>query len=110
MLEALFGNKTTEKVLLCLFHYNEIHVAGIARAFRTAENPIRQQLERLEQSGVLHSKLAGRTRLYSFNPKSPYNKPVKTLIEVLYRSIPLQERQEIFKERSRPRRKGKPIL
>jgi predicted ArsR family transcriptional regulator len=110
MLEAIFGNKTTEKVLLSLFHYNEIHVSGIARAFKTAENPIRQQLERLEQSGVIHSKLAGRTRLYAFNPKSPYSKPVKNLIELLYRSIPLQERQEIFRERGRPRRKGKPVL
>ena len=109
MLEAIFGNKTTEKVLLCLFHYHEIHVSGIAKAFKSAENPIRQQLERLEQSGVIHSKLAGRTRLYSFNPKNPYTQSVMDLIEILYRSIPLQEKQQIFKERLRPRRKGKPI-
>lgn len=110
MLESVFGNKTTEKVLLSLFHYNEIHVSGIAKAFKAAENPIRQQLERLEQSGIVHSKLVGRTRLYSLNPKSPYTSPIKNIIEVLYRSIPLSERQEIFSERRRPRRRAKPTL
>lgn len=110
MLEGLFGNQTIEKVLLSLFHYGEVYVAGIAKDFKIAENPVRKQLERLEQTGIIHSKLAGRTRLYSFNPKNPYTSSLKSLVEILYYGIPLQEREQIFKSRRRPRRKGKPIL
>jgi hypothetical protein len=60
-------------------------------------------------AGVLISKEAGRSRVYSFNPKSPIVKPVKELVEIAYESIPLVERQKIFATRRRPRRKGKPV-
>ena len=110
MLEGILGNKTVEQVLLYLFHYSEGYVAAIAKAFDLAETPVRLQLERLESSGVIHSKLLGKTRLYTFNPKNPYANSLKAMIEVLYYSIPLQEREQMFKVRRRPRRKGKPIL
>ena len=110
MLEGIFGNQTTEKVLLSLLHYGETYVAAIAKDFGIAENPVRAQLERLEQTGIIQSKLAGRTRLYLFNPKNPYTTALKRLVEVLYNAIPLREREQIFKIRRRPRRKGKPVL
>jgi hypothetical protein len=110
MLEGIFGNKTAEKVLLHIFHYGESHASAIASDFELALNPIRQQLNRFELAGVLVSKEAGRARIYSFNPKSPLTKPVKELIELAYESIPLSERQDLFKTRRRPRRKGKPVL
>lgn len=109
MLEKIFGNKTAEKVLLHIYHYGESHASGIAQDFDMALNPIIQQLNRFELAGVLISKEAGRTRIYSFNPKSPLMKPVKELIELAYDSIPLAERQSIFQTRRRPRRKGKPV-
>ena len=109
MLEAIFGNKTAEKVLLHIFHYGESHASAIAQDFDMALNPILQQLNRFELSGVLISKLAGRSRVYSFKPKSPFTKPVKELIEIAYESIPINQRKIIFETRRRPRRKGKPI-
>lgn len=110
MLEGIFGNKTAEKILLHIFHYGESHASAISTDFNLALNPIRQQLNRFEQAGVLISKEVGRSRIYSFNPKSPLVKPVKELIEMAYESIPLADRQNIFKTRRRPRRKGKPTL
>ena len=110
MLEGIFGNKTAEKVLLHIFHYGESHASAIAKDFSTSVNPIIQQLNRFEGAGVLVSKEAGRSRVYSFNPKSPFTKPVKEIIEKAYESIPLSERQEIFDTRRRPRRKGKPVI
>ena len=109
MLENLFGNKTAEKVLLHILHYGESHASAIAHDFKTALNPIRQQLNRFEKSGILISKVTGRSRIYAFNPKSPLTKPIKEIMEIAYESIPLQERQKIFHIRRRPRRKGKPI-
>ncbi|MNL56021.1 hypothetical protein D3C87_1794800 [compost metagenome] len=109
MLERIFGNKTAEKVLLHIYHYGESHASGIARDFSMALNPIIQQLNRFELAGVLVSKESGRSRVYSFNPKSPIMKPVKELIEITYEAIPLSERQSLFQTRRRPRQKGKPV-
>ncbi len=109
MLEGIFGNKTAEKVLLHIFHCGESYATAIARDFKVALNPVVQQLNRLELSGVIISKAVGRTRLYSFNPKSPFMKPVREIIEIAYEGIPLSERQMIFETRRRPRRKGKPV-
>lgn len=110
MLEGIFGNKTAEKVLLHIFHYGESHASGIAQDFETSLNPIIQQLNRFELAGVLVSKQTGRTRIYSFNLKSPLTKPIKLLLEISYDAISLPERQKIFKTRRRPRQKGKPVL
>ncbi len=109
MLEKIFGNKTAEKVLLHIFHYGESHASAIAQDFDMALNPIIQQLNRFELAGVLVSKEAGRSRVYSFNPKSPFSKPIKEIIEIAYEGISLVERQKIFQTRRRPRRKGKPV-
>jgi len=109
MLEGIFGNKTAEKVLLHIFHYGETHASAIAQDFKMALNPIIQQLNRFELAGVLVSKEVGRSRIYSFNPKSVFSKPLKEMIEIAYESIPLSERQKIFETRRRPRRKGKPV-
>jgi predicted transcriptional regulator len=109
-LETLFGNRTTERILLHLNHYGEIYARGIARDYASAVTPFLRQLDRLENAGVLVSREAGRTRLYQFNPKSPYTSPLKKLVEIAYESIPLGEREKIFRARRRPRRKGKPVL
>ena len=103
MLEGIFGNKTAEKVLLHIFHYGESHASAIAKDFSIAVNPIIQQLNRFERAGVLISKESGRSRIYSFNPKSVFNKPIQEIIEKAYDSIPLSERQKLFETRRRPR-------
>ena len=110
MLEGIFGNKNAEKVLLHLFHYGSIHAAAVAADYGVAVTPLKKQLQRFEASGVLVSKEVGRTRVYSFNPKSPYVKPLKELLSVFYSGIPLEERQKIFAARRRPREAGKPVL
>ena len=110
MLEGIFGNRTAERVLLHVFHYGEIHASAIAGDYGIALNPIKGQLDRFERAGILVSKEMGRTRIYSFNPKSALTRPVRELIEMAYEAIPLKEREVIFSARRRPRRKGKPVL
>ncbi len=110
MLEGIFGNLNAERVLLHVYHYKEIHPSAIAQDYKVAINPIKLQLKRFEQAGVLASKTIGRARVYFFNPKSPYVSPVKEIIERFYNSIPLADREKLFKTRRRPRREGKPIL
>lgn len=109
MLDEIFGNRTVERIYLHLFHYGEIHARGLAQDYHTSVAPFVKQLNRLEDAGILVSKEIGRSRLYQFNPKSPFTKPIRTIIEIVYESIPLTQREQIFQTRRRPRRKGKPV-
>lgn len=110
MLEGIFGNKTAERALLHVYHYGEIHASAIAQDYGIAVNPVKGQLDRFERAGILASKEVGRSRLYFFNPKSAFLSPVIGLLKIVYESIPLKEREKIFRSRRRPRRKGKPVL
>lgn len=109
ILDGIFGNKTASRVLLHLFHYNEIHSAAIANDYQLAPTPIRLQLERFEKAGILVAKNVGRTRVFSFNQKSPFVKPIKVILEIFYNSLTIEEKERIFSERRRPRQKGKPV-
>ncbi len=107
MLEGIFGNKTAEKVLMHIFHYGEIHAAAIAKDYSISENQVRNQLERFENANVLTSKVVGKARVYSYNPKSPFTGKIQEIIKIAYNSMPLKEREMIFQTRRRPRKKGK---
>jgi predicted transcriptional regulator len=109
MLELIFGNKTAVKILLHIYHYGEIHASGIANDYNIALTPILKQLERFELAGVLISKEIGRSRLYSFNPKSSYTNHIKSILKINYDNLSLEEKEKIFNIRRKPRRKGKPI-
>ena len=110
MLDEIFGNRSVERIYLHLFHYGEIHARGLANDYKTSADPFLKQLNRLENAGILVSRTVGRTRLYQFNPKSPFVTPIRKIIEIVYDSMPLPEKEHIFQTRRRPRRKGKPVL
>jgi predicted transcriptional regulator len=71
MLEALFGSINRERVLLFLHAGNQGYAREIARFFKTDLDPIQKQLERLEFGGVIYSRNAGKTKVYSLNPRYP---------------------------------------
>ncbi len=110
MLDEIFGNRTVERIYLHLFHYGEIHARGLANDYHASVAPFVNQLNRLENAGVLISKVIGRSRLYQFNPKSPFMGPIKKIVEIVYETMPLSEKERLFRVRRRPRRKGKPVL
>ncbi|PJZ51549.1 hypothetical protein [Leptospira adleri] len=109
ILDGIFGNGTASRVLLHVYHYNEIHSSAIANDYGTAVTPIRLQLERFERSGILVAKNVGRSRVFAFNPKSPFVKPIKDILAIFYNSLSLEEKESIFSTRRRPRQKGKPV-
>lgn len=86
MLEGLFGNKSAEKVMLALYANEELHASAIAQMYDTALDPIKKQLERFEDAGFLVSRVVGRSRLYSFNEKSPIISPLKELLAIAYKT------------------------
>ena len=108
MLEPLLGSVNRERVLLFLYARGEGYPREIARFFQTDLDPIRKQLEKLEAGGVLYSRLAGRTRLYSFNPRYPFLPELEGLLKKALSYYPPNIQEEILMDRRRPRRRGKP--
>jgi hypothetical protein len=109
MLEPILGSVSCERVLVYLATRREGYARGIAAYFSTDLGPIQKQLEKLEAGGVIFSRLAGRTRLYGFNPRYPFLQELQSLLEKAVSFYPPELREELQMNRRRPRRKGKPL-
>ena len=109
MLEPLFGTKHRKRVMIFLMERDEGSAREISRFFNVALDPVQKQLENLEAGGVLVSRTAGRTRLYSFNPRYPFLLELKTLLEKALAFYPESMRDGLRMNRRRPRRSGKPL-
>ncbi len=107
-LETLLG-RTAARLSLYLFHHGEVYATGAAKDLGIPLSAVQRQLQKLESVGFLTSKLAGRTRLYSLDPKSPTARKLQEFIGVFYEGMPLAERESMFRTRRRPRRRGKPV-
>lgn len=86
MLEGLLGNKSAEKVMLALYEQEEIHASGIAQIYETALDPIKKQLERFEECGLLISRNEGRAKFYRFNIDHPFHKPLMIILATAYKA------------------------
>lgn len=110
MIETIFGNTTAAKIMLYLFHNGEAYASGIASDMGITKSQVIKQLNRFEEAGIFVSKEMGKIRVYTFNPKLGVTKKLKDLIQVFYDAIPLEQKEQMFSERRRPRRKGKPVI
>jgi DNA-binding transcriptional ArsR family regulator len=109
MMEGLFGNITIEKILFTLFVYGEGYPLGMAKTFKVAVNRFQQQLKRLEDGGIVASRLLGRVRVYSFNPRYPFLDELKALVAKAYKFLPEKEKAAYYMGLTRPGRTGKPL-
>lgn len=109
MLEGLFGNPVIEKIFFTFISYGEGYPLGMAKNFSEPVNKFQQQLKRLEDSGIIVSRLVGKVRLYTFNPGYPFLKELKALIMKAYEFVPEKEKDRYYRKRTRPRRTGKPL-
>ena len=109
MLEAIFGSKNAERVLVYIYARGEGYAREIARFYETGLLPIQKQLDKLEAAGVLVSREVGKTRPYSFNPRYPFLNELKNLLEKALSFYPEKEREELTMNRRRPRAKGKTL-
>ena len=109
MLEPLLGSKSSEKVLIFIEALGEGYAREISRFFKVALDPIQKQLDKLELGGILVSFDKGRTRIYSFNPRYPFLKELKAILEKVITFYPEEERERLLMNRRRPRRRGKSL-
>jgi len=109
MLEPLLASTNCERVLIFIAAREDGYLREMADFYQTAPAPLLKQLEKLENGGVLFSRLAGRTRLYAFNPRYPFLKELKALLDKALSYYPEDMRASLLESRRRPRRKGKPL-
>jgi hypothetical protein len=109
MLEAILGSLSSERALIFICARKEGYAREIARFYETDLAPIQKQLDKLELAGVMVSRTAGRTRLYSFSPRFAFLKELTALLEKAISFLPPEERERLVMVRRRPRRRGKPL-
>lgn len=109
MLKPLLGSLTSERVLIFLLARDEGYPTEIARFYKGDLYAYQKQLDRLEAGGVLASRMAGRTRLYRFNPRYPFLDELKSLLEKALSFYEPALREELTMNRRRPRGRGKPL-
>jgi hypothetical protein len=109
MLEPLLASTNCERVLIFIAARDEGYLREISDFFEASPAPILKQLEKLENGGILFSRQVGRTRLYGFNPRYPFLKELKSLLDKALTFYPENIRARLLESRRRPRRKGKPL-
>lgn len=109
MLEPLLASTSCERVLIFLAARDDGYLREMADFFQTSPAPLLKQLVKLEAGGVLFSRLAGRTRLYAFNPRYPFLKELKALLEKALTFYPEDVCSDLLVSRRGPRRVRKPL-
>jgi hypothetical protein len=109
MLRALFGSESSERILIFINSREEGYASEITIFYNANLFSIQQKLDKLEAGGILVSFTAGRTRLYSFNPRYPFLKELKALLMKAQDNYPEEIKESLIMNRRRPRRRGKPL-
>ena len=109
MIEAIVGSINCERVLTYLNARGEGYAREIATFYSSSLAPIQKQLDKLEAGGILASRTAGRTRLYTFNPRYPLLTEISALLEKTISFYDEELQQRLLMNRRRPRRRGKPL-
>ena len=109
MLSSLLGSENSERILLFILKRDAGYAREIARFFDATLYAIQQQLEKMENGGILVSKKVGRTRVYEYNPRYPFLTELKALLEKAYSFYSEEVRENLEMNRRRPRRKDKPL-
>ncbi|MBL8089078.1 MAG: winged helix-turn-helix transcriptional regulator [Anaerolineales bacterium] len=109
MLEAILGSAVREKVLLFILIREKGYSTEIASFFNISLSQIQKQMDGLEAGGIFVSQNAGRTRVYEFNPRYPFLKELKPLLEKALTFYPKEIQENLLMNRRRPRRRNKPL-
>ena len=109
MLAPLFGSKGSEKVLIFIIARGEGYAREISQFFDMDISTVQNQLDKFELGGILASTTKGRTRLYTLDPRYPFLKELKQLLDKALSFYPEDEQEKLVMERRRPRRRGKPL-
>ncbi|MBT4289028.1 MAG: ArsR family transcriptional regulator [Deltaproteobacteria bacterium] len=109
MLNQLFGSRSAELIFYYMLVYNKGYARKVSSTFNLSLNAVQKQFLKFETAGIFVSFLEGRTRLFQWNPRYPFLKELKGLIQKAYDYLPESEKEKYFMTRTRPRRTAKPL-
>ena len=109
MLSLLFGSGLREKILLYLTECGEGYGSELAKNFKASLFAVQNQMQRLEEAGILVSRTEGKTRLYSMNPRYFLRTELVALLKKNFKALPESEIRTYYRPRRRLRRAGKPL-
>lgn len=101
MLVPLFGSKGSEKVLTFIATNGEGYAREISQFFDMDISTIQNQLDKFELGGILVTTTKARTCLYTLNPRYPFLKELKLLLDKALSFYLENERQKLVMERRR---------
>ena len=108
-LKTLLGSESSEQILIFILARESGYPTEVAKFYASYLYTIQKQMEKLEAGNVLSSKTVGRTRVYTFNPRYPFLKELKALLQRALSFYPEQLQKALTMDRRRPRRSGKPL-
>jgi DNA-binding transcriptional ArsR family regulator len=108
MLDRLLG-ESASRVLLFIQTFGDGYAREIAANFGLSLSTVQHQLKRLEEAGVLASRVRGTVRLYQFNPRYPFLRELRKLLARAMEFMPASDRKKYYERRTRPRRAEKPL-
>ncbi|MCK4807187.1 MAG: winged helix-turn-helix transcriptional regulator [Candidatus Aegiribacteria sp.] len=105
---TLFG-ETVSRTLLYIARFGDSYPTEIANNFSMNQRRVQYRMEKLEDAGILKSKLVGRTRLYRINPRYVLKGNLIDLLQNALEYLPEEEIESFYTKRRRPRTKGKAL-
>lgn len=105
---GLFG-ETVSKILLYIKRFGDSYATEIAKNFSLNQQTVQYNVEKLEDAGILKSRLLGRTRLYRVNPRYVLKDDLLELLSTVLRYLPDEVISTYYMKRRRPRTKGKEL-
>lgn len=108
VLKGVLRAESQEKVLIYLLLCETGYGKEISEFYGVALNPVQKQLARLEEDGVVVSRMIGKVREYELNPRYPFIEPLKLLLKSAIEAYPEKLIKQLLVRRTRPRKAGKP--
>ena len=105
---GLFG-ETVSRALLYIARFGDSYPTEIANNFSMNQRRVQYRMEKLEDEGILKSRLVGRTRLYRINPRYVLKDELMSLLQKALDYLPRKDIETNYTKRRRPRTKGKAL-
>lgn len=103
---GLFGSPARTDALVAIGRLGESYARELAALFKREPTEIRRALASLEDAGIIVSRLRGRTRLVTLNPRFPAK---DALLQLLLQMSEWPKYECLWKIRRRPRAFDKPL-
>ena len=107
-LYTLFG-ETVSRTLLYIARFGDSYPTEIANNFSMNQRRVQYRMEKLEDAGILKSRLVGRTRVYRINPRYVLKNELLSILQKAHEYLPEEETESNYTQRRRPRTKGKTL-